>query len=91
MNLICRLRLFTYQVLEFIYQVLDKYAEDVLNIEYDKIDDFTDEARNYETPNITQNVSDEIDSTTDKLAMGEITIKINKKDKYNIERNNNNK
>jgi hypothetical protein len=26
----------------------------------------------------------------DKLAMGEITIKINKKDKYNIERNNNN-
>lgn len=68
-----------YKVLQFIYQVLDKYAEDVLKIEYDKIndlfgsaelDDFTDEARNDEDPNIIQNVTAETNSPTNKLAMG---------------------
>lgn len=76
-----------FKVLEFIYQVLDKYANDVLNIEYDEvddlftsidssaegvrnIDDFTDEARNDENPNITQHVTTETDSPTDKLAKG---------------------
>ena len=72
-----------YEVLEFIYQLLDKYAEKVLNIEYDKIDDlfsstkrvrniddFTDEARNDEDPNIIQDVTAETDSPSNELAMG---------------------
>lgn len=73
-----------YQVLEFTYQVLDKYAEKVLRIEYDEIDelfcsstekvrnidDFTDEARNNEDPNIIQDVTAETDSPAKELAMG---------------------
>ena len=73
-----------YKVLEFIYQILDEYAEKVLRIEYDDIDDlfgsinkrvrnmddFTDEARNDEDPNIIQDVTAETDSPSDKLAMG---------------------
>jgi len=75
-----------YQVLEFIYQVLDKYAEKVLKIEYDEIDDlsssidssaervrniddFTDEARNNEDPNIIQDVTAETDSPANELAV----------------------
>ena len=73
-----------YQVLEFTYQVLDKYAEKVLNIEYDEIDElfssssakrvrnldyFPDEARNNEDPNIIQDVTAESDSPTNELTM----------------------
>lgn len=76
-----------YKALELIYQVLDKYAENVFNIEYDEIDelfssidssakrvrnsdDFTDEARNEENPNIIQHKTAETNSPSDKLTMG---------------------
>ena len=69
-----------YQVLQFIYQLLDKYAEKVLRIEYDDLfisidkrvrnsDDFTDEARNDENPNIIQEVTAETESPSNELAM----------------------
>lgn len=84
---VCKVLEFTYQRLQFIYQVLDKYAEKVLRIEYDEkiddlfisidssaervrnIDDFTDEARNNEDPNIIQDVTAETDSPANELAM----------------------
>ena len=68
-----------YEVLEFIYKLM----EEILRIEYDKIDDlfssikrvrnidnFTDEARNDEDPNIIQDVTAETDSPSNELAMG---------------------
>jgi hypothetical protein len=69
-----------YKVLEFVYQLLDKYAENVLRIEYDDLfisinkrvrnsDDFTDEARNDENPNIIQEVTAETESPSNELAM----------------------
>jgi len=77
---------FIYQRLQFTYQVLDKYAEKVLKIEYDEIDelfssidsakrvrnidDITDEARNNKNPNIIQDVTAETDSPTNELTMG---------------------
>ena len=72
-----------YQVLEFTYQVLDKYAEKVLNIEYDdlfsisnssakrvrNLDYITDETRNNKDPNIIQDVTAETNRPSDKLTM----------------------
>ena len=72
-----------YQVLQFTYQVLDKYAENVLRIEYDEIDElfssstervrkineFTNKTRNNEDPNIIQDVTAETDSPANELAM----------------------
>ena len=83
-----------YQVLELIYRVLNKYAEEMLRIEigyeieYDKIDDlfssidssgaegvrkideFTNETRNDEDPNIIQDVTAETNSPPNELTMG---------------------
>jgi hypothetical protein len=69
-----------YEVLGFIY----KYAEEIIRIEYDKIDDlfssvkegvreldeFTNETRKDEDPNIIQDVTAETDSPANELAMG---------------------
>ena len=76
-----------YKVLEFIYQALDKYAEEMLRIKYDdiddlfssidsgaegvrKIDEFTNETRNDEDPNIIQDVTAETNSPPNELTMG---------------------
>lgn len=68
-----------YEVLEFIYKLM----EEIIRIENDtiddlfssikrvrNIDDFTDEARNDEDPNIIQDVTAETDSPSNELAMG---------------------
>lgn len=78
-----------YQVL---YQLLDKYAEHVLKIEYDEIDDlfsstegvrkideFANETRNDEDPNIIQDMTAETDSPTNELTMGGNNHKLGQK------------
>ena len=71
-----------YKGLEFIINVLDKYAEKMLRINYDDIDnllsvegvrhtdDLTDKPRDNEEPNIIQDVTAETDCPTDNLAVG---------------------
>lgn len=73
-----------YKMLENVYQVSNKYAEEIIRIEYDKIDDlfssfkegvreldeFTNETRKDEDPNIIQDVTAETDSPSNELAMG---------------------
>lgn len=72
-----------YKMLENVYQVSNKYAEEIIRIEYDKIDDlfssvkegvreldeFTNETRKDEDPNIIQDVTAETDSQANELAM----------------------
>ena len=70
-------------MLEFTYQVLDKYAEKVLNIEYDdlfsisnssakrvrNLDYITDETRNNKDPYIIQDETAETESPANELTM----------------------
>ena len=71
------------QIVEIVYNILDKYAEKVLRIEYEDIDlllsiddkriknfdDFTNEPGNNEEPNIVQDVTTEIECPTNELAV----------------------
>jgi len=71
-----------YKGLEFIYDVLDRYAEKVLKIDYDEIDvllrvegvrhfnNLADKPRDNEEPNIVQDVTAETDCPSDNLAVG---------------------